>query len=200
MSTGAQECKRQSDRSKKIFRESRVAASRKPGTIEAARDVSTYPDSLPWDDSTMVPNMVNGEASKSATARSESVGVADAVRKLRSRSPQESLGLSDSSGLLKPFLQATVITVLVLGALTAGPYLYEQAYPTPKPEKKGQPSQSDQATKPVDKPEDQNPKKTAELPKEKSKDIPPDFAKKQLGEGGVKKGEPNIDDLLNPKK
>ncbi len=139
----------------------------------------------------MVPNLVNGEPSKSAASRAEPVVVEDAVRALRSRSPQESLGLSNKSGLMKAFLQAAAGALLLLAVLTVGPYLYEKTFPSAKSEKQTPANQSDSASKPADKPEEPA-KKKAELAKEAPKEVPKNF-EKTIGEGGVKKGDPKID-------
>ena len=69
----------------------------------------------------MTPNHLNGErpAGKSPGA-SSTLDVADALRAMRSRSPEESLGVKGEPGLLKSSIQAGVVTAVLFALLGTG--------------------------------------------------------------------------------
>ena len=109
----------------------------------------------------MIPNLPNGEATKSTLASPRTsasfTNVADSLRHLRSQTPEESLGLASESGLLRPFLLATALTAVLLAALTAIPYFLaklsdstpKQVQPTPEnPEVTPTPAPFDPSGKP----------------------------------------------------
>lgn len=153
----------------------------------------------------MNPNHMNGKSAKGQSADSAAtVNATDALRAVRTRSPQEALGLNSGSGLLQASLVATAITVVVLAALTAGPYLYERQYPTVKPGKVVPPEITPDTTASTPTTPQTGPdKKTPVDPKVAGKTPAP---KKDildvLGESGKKSGTPvnpldkKDDDLL----
>jgi len=51
------------------------------------------------------------------------------VRQLRGKDPQQMLGIVAQSGLLMGVVHATVLTVVVIGIFTIGPYLFYKAEP-----------------------------------------------------------------------
>lgn len=134
----------------------------------------------------MPSNLVNGEPSKSQPAAPTSTVLTETLRQVRAMSPEESLGVKETSGLMKPFIQAFVVTLILFTALTIGPYFYEKAFPTaPKAQKEKPAEAAAVAPKP---PEGDNTAKKSDGPPAKvagKKDI-----NDTLGESGVKKGTP----------
>ena len=66
----------------------------------------------------------NGQPSRTTTP--ESPVLTEALRRLRNQSPRESLGLPDGSGLMKPFIQASIVTAVLIGLLTVLPYFQDK--------------------------------------------------------------------------
>ena len=147
----------------------------------------------------MIPNSPNGEATKTTLAGPRtSAGfsnVADSLRHLRSQTPEESLGLSGESGLLKPFLLATAITAILLAILTAIPYfLAKQSDPTTKQVQPAPEVPEAAPAAPVQNDPSKTPAVTPPVPGKtstpKSKDLV-DI----LGESGTKKANPKVNPL-----
>jgi len=147
----------------------------------------------------MIPNSPNGEATKSTSVNPRNsagfTNAADSLRHIRSQTPEESLGLTSEGSLLKPFLLATAIAVIMLAAFTAIPYfLAKQSDPTPKqvqpapevPEAApAAPVQNDPSKPPV-----VSPTVPGKSTTPKSKDI-----LDVLGESGTKKANPKVNPL-----
>lgn len=121
------------------------------------------------------------------------------VHKLRGRSPQEVLGAVANSGLAQGVALSTLITIVVMGFFTIGPYFWT-VKPPPKPVEKAA-----VATPPVAAPAS----KTS--PAEKPPAVSQEAANAQqtlekLGETETKTADPkvnpldNLDDLLDTKK
>ena len=157
----------------------------------------------------MTPNLLNGEPPAGPSAgTASSIDVADALRVMRSRSPEESLGVKTHRGLLKSSVQAGIITAILFAALTAGPYAWGKVFP---PAPKGQKPATAETTTPKDTPATSPTSATSpEAVAKKSPDAPTvpgktpgkkDFTD-VLGESGSKKGSPadpfgkGADDLL----
>lgn len=147
----------------------------------------------------MIPNSPNGEAPKSTVASSRSAGfnnMADSLRHMRNQTPEESLGLSSSGSLLKPFLLATIVAVVLLGVLTAVPYfLNRKTEATPKeaqpaPETPGAAPAAPVQNDPNGNSPPPTPNVPAKTPGPKSKDI-----LDVLGESGTKKANPKVNPL-----
>ena len=51
------------------------------------------------------------------------------LKHMRDRDPQELLGVDAQSGLVRATIQATIISLLILAALTVGPYWWEKSTP-----------------------------------------------------------------------
>lgn len=154
----------------------------------------------------MTPNHLNGErpAGKSSGAAS-TLDVADALRAMRSRSPEESLGVKGEPGLLKSSVQAGVVTAVLFALLTAGPYAMAKMFPpapkTTKPTTADTPAPKDAPATPSTAPETVA-KKTPETPAVPGKTPAKGDILNKLGETGTKKGTPSDpfnkadDDLL----
>jgi hypothetical protein len=149
----------------------------------------------------MKPNLVNGEPSKGTATASARSNVADAVRMLSARSPQESLGL-DQSGLLRAFLQATVGCLVVFAALTLGPYFYERAFPTPAKAAKQAPAEEAEAKVPPPAATPPGPNANAkkqDTAKEPDKTLTKKDLPGLLKETGTKTGTPKLADPFSSK-
>ncbi len=70
----------------------------------------------------------NGQPSR--TTASDSPVLTETLRRLRNQSPRESLGLPDGSGLMKPFIQAGIVTAVLIGLLTVLPYFLDKGKTT----------------------------------------------------------------------
>ena len=150
----------------------------------------------------MTPNRVNGEVPKGQSATQPSTGavIADALRTMRNRSPEESLGLNGESGLMTSSLIAFGGIFLILLALTLVPYLLDKSFssppkqPNPTPADGTEvivPSPATTAESPSSNPGAvaKNPSDTSKSPSKK-KDFPD-----HLGENGVKNANPKTNPL-----
>lgn len=153
----------------------------------------------------MASNNYNGEPSRgnsSVTVRSESGNgpvLSENLRRLRAMGPQESLGVNDEGGLLMPVLQASVVTLVILAALTVIPY-FLQSPPAPKPTKPEVTENAEVAPppRPVDKDKEAVAKKNNDAAPVVDKTPP---AKKDiidnLGENKSKKADPKVNPFEN---
>ncbi len=66
----------------------------------------------------------NGQPARTTTP--DSPVLTETLRRLRNQSPRESLGLPDGSGLMKPFIQAAIVTAVLIGLLTVLPYFLDK--------------------------------------------------------------------------
>ena len=55
------------------------------------------------------------------------------LKHMRDRDPQELLGVDAQSGLVRATIQATIVSLLILAALTVGPYWWDKSTPPTKP-------------------------------------------------------------------
>ena len=149
----------------------------------------------------MIPNSPNGEATKSTSVNPRNsagfTNAADSLRHIRSQTPEESLGLTSEGSLLKPFLLATAIAVIMLAAFTAIPYfLAKQADTTPKQVQAAPEVPEPAAAAPVPNDPSKPPAATTatsvpgKTSTPKSKDI-----LDVLGESGTKKANPSVNPL-----
>ncbi len=127
---------------------------------------------------------------------------------LKGKSPQEMLGIMAESGLVKGLVQATIGTVAVLFVFTIGPWAYGELAGSPaQPETVARPA-------PVQQPDPDEAVDPAARAAAAAAAVPdsgatskavakrqPDLgaATKALGIGDTKKGEPDLDALLNKK-
>jgi hypothetical protein len=122
-------------------------------------------------------NSSNGQLTASRPA--DSPVLTETIKRLRNQTPAESLGLPAGSGLMKPFLQATVACLILLALLTVVPYFVD-----PKVEAKGPP--------PI--PERQE---STETPKDQPSPKPGSDANAKAPTAPGPKGNNKADDLLN---
>lgn len=118
--------------------------------------------------------------------------VSDAMRELRSRSPQESLGVNAQKGLWTAFLQATVVIAVLFCGWTAMAYFADRNAPAPeKADKKDQKDNTNNNNAPPVQPAEEGVAKKdgPAIPKGKKEigDV--------LGETGTKKGNPKFNPL-----
>ena len=144
----------------------------------------------------MKPNSVNGEPSRGPSA-APAARVTETLRVLRNRSPQQSLGVNAESGLLKAFLQSTVMILAVLAALTVGPYIWDKQHPAAAQPAKPDAVEKQEAAVPSPATTTPGPeaiaKKPVDVPKDSTKTPPKKDILDILGESGSKEGNP-----LNP--
>lgn len=137
----------------------------------------------------MTPTIPNGEAPRNTHA-----ATAEAPHQLRARTPQESLGLAVESGLLRACIQAGVVTVVLLAALTVGPYLWDRQFPPAA--KSGPPAKAETATTPEPPTApDPTPKKSPTPPAEASKSPNKSEIVGKLGENVAKPASPSVNPL-----
>jgi hypothetical protein len=154
----------------------------------------------------MTPNLVNGEISKgqSANQAGTSAVIADALRAMRNRSPEESLGLTGESGLMKSSLIAFGAIFLVLLGLTLVPYLLDKSLPPGPKQPNTAPANGPEVVAPSaaatpDSPLP-NPGAVAKNPADGAKDTAKGQPKKKdlldkLGETGTKTASPKVNPL-----
>jgi hypothetical protein len=150
----------------------------------------------------MTPNRVNGEVSKgqSTSQANTSAVIAEALRAMRNRSPEESLGLNGESGLMTSSLIAFAGIFLILLALTLVPYLLDKSFSSPPKQPNPTPANGTEVIVP-------SPATTAESPSSNPATAaknPPDTSKgpskkkdfpDHLGENGVKNANPKVNPL-----
>lgn len=148
-------------------------------------------------DSNNHPEAVSNSRGQSGVATLTSAAeVNDYLKHMRERDPQELLGVDAQSGLVRATIQATVISVIALAALTVGPYWWEKLTPPSKPAEQARETpkaeNKDVATKSEPtKPATPEPAKTAENKKEPvSKD-----ALDKLGVNESKTASPKVNPL-----
>ncbi|WP_020475128.1 hypothetical protein [Zavarzinella formosa] len=155
----------------------------------------------------MKPNLVNGDTSggEPAGLRSSpavSPDVSAALRVLRNRSPEESLGVNTKNSLLRASIQAGIVTGVLFAALTIVPYVLAKVFPPAPKEVKQTPAETE-TTAPTTAPASttketaptQTAKKTPDGPA-----VPPKTAGKKdimdvLGETGAKPSNPRVNPL-----
>lgn len=141
-------------------------------------------------------NSSNGQLTASRSAADLPV-LTETLKRLRNQTPAESLGLPAGSGLLKPFLQATVACLILLALLTVVPYFVDP----PRSEAKGPPPIPERPEPaPGETPKDQNPSKanTDGTPKTQTtgaKGNKGDDILNKLGENGTKSASPKVNPL-----
>lgn len=147
----------------------------------------------------MKPKHFNGEAPKAASDAKPTKDVDEALRFMRSRTPQESLGLKNDNYLTWAFLVSTAGAVVVIGLLTAVPYFWEKMYPsTPVAQKpatadgpESGPAPAEATSMPATETNAKNPSGKADTAKSpKKKDL-----LDALGESGVKTAKPSVNPL-----
>jgi hypothetical protein len=101
-------------------------------------------------------NSSNGQLTGTPRSAPDSPVMTETLRRLRTQTPAESLGLPAGSGLMVPFLQAAVITLTLLALLTVVPYFVDppkqaEAKNTPTPAEKQDPADAPKAVEPPSK-------------------------------------------------
>jgi predicted Zn finger-like uncharacterized protein len=77
------------------------------------------------------PGYIGGDVQRLRTNGAEAAAeLAEFLKKMRGKSPQEMLGLVAQSGLMQGVVQATVWTVVLMALLTVVPYGLAKAFPT----------------------------------------------------------------------
>lgn len=149
----------------------------------------------------MASKLIKSDIPASSNGTPMPTDVSDMLRQLRSRSPQESLGVSEQSGLGRSFIQATIITAIVFALLTLGPYFYEKAYPPAPKQAKTHANENPENANPT--PSNPSADNTAKKGPETLTTQPKVAGKKDildvLGESGTKSGTPKGGNPLDRK-
>lgn len=124
----------------------------------------------------------------------DSPGLADGLRTLRTQTATESLGLGEQSSLLKASLQASVGFVILFAALTFGPFVYQNFQSNAKEnapaKQEAKPPTEPTTPTPAPEPSPKQPNGTPSTGKIPGKG---DILDK-LGENGTKTGAPKVKD------
>ena len=120
----------------------------------------------------------------------ESPVITETLRRLRNRSPSESLGLPSSSGMMRPFVQASIVTAVLLALLTVLPYFLDKGKTADA--KVTVPTGDKQ--EPADAPKQPNPETTAKTAPGTKADTKADIVSK-LGENAAKTAPAKVNPL-----
>jgi len=129
------------------------------------------------------------------------------VRQLRGKDPQQMLGIVAQSGLVMGVVQATIVTIAVIGIFTIGPYMFYKAEPAAAVTQAA-PDGASPAKQAVESPKSQPATSTpaaepsATVSNDKSKSAPTDGIDKgkaieKMNMSEAKKADPNANPLEN---
>lgn len=135
---------------------------------------------------------VQGDMHRLKTNGAEAAAeLAEFLKKMRGKSPQEMLGIVAQSGLAQGVIQATVWTVILMGVLTVVPYGMAKAFPPAKPVAEAEPAKGPAKAAPKG---EENAEPAATDPASKAAK-----ALKKMGEDDTKASSPAFNPLENSK-